>query len=493
MKSHGVLRTSVFVPACIALAACGDLDSRTPSVDSRELIGMGQAGTAGGSGTGDVTSPTGSAGTGGAGSIGTGTAETSSAGLGSAGLGSGGVGAGGIGTGVGTGGGGGSGATPRALFLEDEGADCPVPGLPEAASLVSFGNLPDPFLKLDGTRMSTKAEWRCRRQELKAQAEKYIFGEKPAPPASVSGSVSSTSITVNVSDQGRSTSFNASVELPSSGTGPFPAVIALAANLLDRTVLQDEGVALITYDSNAVGSEAGERAIKTGAFYDIYGPNSSAGLLVAWAWGVSRIIDVLEQAGSDVLKAEAIGVTGCSRQGKAAFAIGAFDQRVALTMPIESGGGGVAIWRGIAGEGALSPSDTFGETYWLGDAFGAFTADVTTLPIDTHEVVAMIAPRGLFIMDNPHLVSLGPQSGHVAALAGAEVYEALGVGDNISYHSAIANGSHCALRPEWTEPMRSSIRKFLTKTGFDGGAISASAMATGNLAAWRSWNTPILE
>jgi len=491
MKSSRVLRTSALVPACIALAACGDLDSRTPSVDSRELVGMGQAGAAVGSGTGGVASPTGSAGAGGAGSTGTGTAGTSSVGLGTGGVGTGGMG---VSTGgVGTGGDGGDGATPEALFLEDEGADCPVPGLPEAASLVSVGNLPDPFLKLDGTRITTQAEWRCRRQELKAQAEKYIYGEKPAPPASVSGTVSSTSITVNVADQGQSTSFTASVELPSAGTGPYPAIILLAGSPLDRTVLQDEGVAIITYDSNVVGSEAGERALKTGAFYDIYGANSSAGLLVAWAWGASRIIDVLEQAGADVLKADAIGVTGCSRQGRAAFAIGAFDQRVALTLPVESGGGGVPIWRGIPGEGALSPSDTFGETYWLGDAFGAFTANVTTLPIDTHEVVAMIAPRGLFIMDNPHLVALGPQSGHVAALAGAEVYAALGVGDNIAYHSAIANGSHCALRPEWTEPMRSSIRKFLTKTGVDGGVISASAMATGNLTAWRSWNTPILE
>jgi hypothetical protein len=395
--------------------------------------------------------------------------------------------------GVGTGGAGGDGATPLALFLEDEGADCQVASLPEAASLGSVANLPDPFLKLDGTRMSIKAEWRCRRQEIKAQAEKYIYGEKPAAPLNVSGTVSSNSITVNVTDQGQSTSFTVTVELPSGGAGPYPAIIGLMGSPLDRTLLQDEGVAIITYDTAVIGSEAAQRASKSGAFYDIYGSDSTAGLLVAWSWGVSRIMDVLEQSGADVLKADAIGVTGCSRQGKAALAMGAFDQRIALTLPIESGTGGVPIWRGIPGEAAQSPSSAYGETYWLGDAFGAFTSNVTTLPIDTHEVVAMVAPRGLFIMDNPHIVTLGPQSAHVAALAGAEVYEALGVGDNISYHSAIANGSHCALRPEWTEPLRRSIRKFLTKTGFDGGVISASGMATGNLADWRGWNTPTLN
>ena len=58
---------------------------------------------------------------------------------------------------------------------------------------------------------------------------------------------------------------------------------------------------------------------------------------MAWAWGVSRIIDVIEQSDGSILKADAMGVTGCSRFGKGAFVVGVFDQRIALTMPIESG------------------------------------------------------------------------------------------------------------------------------------------------------------
>jgi hypothetical protein len=202
---------------------------------------------------------------------------------------------------------------------------------------------------------------------------------------------------------------------------------------------------------------------------------------------------VIEQSGGNILTADAIGVSGCSRFGKGAFTIGAFDQRIALTLPIESGSGGVPIWRGIPGEGAQSPSSAYGETYWLGDAFASFTNRVTALPIDTHEVVAMIAPRGLFIMDNPHIANLGPRSAHVAAMAGAEVYKALGAGNNISYISAVADGSHCAQRSEWTEPLRRNIRTFLTKTSNDPGVISASCMASGNLAEWRDWNTPSLD
>lgn len=300
-----------------------------------------------------------------------------------------------------------------------------------------------------------------------------------------------------MSHQGKSTSFDVSVELPSGGSGPYPALVGLRGGFfgfpLDTNLVKGEGVAIINYDPYAVGSESESRNNKQGAFYDIYGSSSSAGLLVAWSWGVSRIIDVIEQSGGDILKAEAVGVSGCSRFGKGAFTIGAFDQRIALTLPIESGSAGVPIWRRIPGEGAQSPGSAYGETYWLGDAFGSFTSNVTALPVNTHEVVAMVAPRGLFIMDNPHIANLGPRSAHVVALAGAEVFKALGAGDNISYVSAVADGNHCAQRSEWADPLKKSIRKFLTNAGSEPGVISASSKATGNLSEWKEWDTPALN
>lgn len=187
-----------------------------------------------------------------------------------------------------------------------------------------------------------------------------------------------------------------------------------------------------------------------------------------------------------------MGVTGCSRYGKGAFAIGVFDQRIALTMPIESGSAGVPIFRGIPGEGAQSLSSAYGEQPWLGDAFGSFTSSPNRLPVDTHEMVAMVAPRGLFIMDNPHIANLGPRSASVAALGGAEVYQALGVGDNITYWSDVQDGSHCANRPEWRTPLQNNIRKFLLKTGNEPGVIRIHSKALGRLADWRDWQTPVL-
>ncbi len=372
---------------------------------------------------------------------------------------------------------------------EDEGADCPVtlPG-----SLTSSARLPDPFRKLNGTRITAKSEWRCRRAEISELAQRYVYGDKPAKPATVTGTVSGTNITVNVNHNGRSASFSASVQLP-SGTGPFPAVVVVGGFGADTATIRAAGAAVINYDPLAVGREGTPRNNKQGAFYTIYGNTSSTGLLAAWAWGVSRIIDVIEQSGGTILKADAMGVTGCSRYGKGAFAIGVFDQRIALTMPIESGSAGAPIFRGIPGESGAQPlSSAYGEQPWLGDAFSQFTGNPATLPVDTHEMVAMVAPRGLFIMENPSIDWLAARSGSVAALGGAEVYKALGVGSNITYWSDVQNGTHCATRPEWQTPLRENIQKFLLKTGNAAGTFRISSRKAGNLAEWRDWQTPTL-
>lgn len=374
---------------------------------------------------------------------------------------------------------------PAAAVVEDDGIDCPV-SLPD--SLPTNARLPDPFQRLNGTRISTKADWRCRRAETRELAERYVYGEKPPKPASVTGTVSNTGITVNVTHNGRSSSFSARVELP-SGTGPFPAVVVLGGFGVDTAAIKAAGAAVINYDPYAVGREGTPRNNKQGAFYSVYGASSSTGLLAAWSWGVSRIIDVVEQSGGRILKADAMGVTGCSRFGKGAFAVGVFDQRIALTMPIESGSAGVPIFRGIPGEGAQSLGSAYGEQPWLGDAFGGFTGNPNTLPVDTHQLVAMIAPRGLFIMDNPHIANLGPRSASVAALGGAEV----GAGANITYWSDVQDGSHCANRPEWRTPLQQNIQKFLLKTGNAPGVMRISGKAAGNLSQWRDWQTPTLS
>jgi len=405
-------------------------------------------------------------------------------------------------SGGGTSGAGGTGGGGSAT-VEDDGADCDVPALPDFSALPDITQLPDPFTKLDGTRVERASEWRCRREELLRQAEMYAFGTKPAPPEHVRGTVTENEITVEVEDGARTASFSAKLTLPSSGQPPYPVLISYGTTTLDARVIDSAGVAVVTYDPDAVGNPVRPRgASQQGVFYDLYDGGSTTGLLVAWSWGMSRLIDVVQQSDGSLLQRDAFGVSGCSMYGKGAFLAGALDQRVALTMPIESGTAGVPIWRGIAlsdsgptGGEVLSLSETYSQAPWFADAFQPFTAAATRAPIDTHDIVALIAPRGLFVMDNANIDELSSQYGYVATLAGAEVYAALGARDNVSYQSnyPASEGTHCSPKSEMEPYVRANLLKFLSKTGNGAGTIDVAPDAAGNLGDWRDWTTPTLN
>jgi hypothetical protein len=124
--------------------------------------------------------------------------------------------------------------------------------------LPTLEKLPDPFTKLDGTRMTSKREWRCRRQEIIEQAEKYVYGDKPTPDA-VSGSVTNDRVDVHVEAMGTSIEFSADIVLPSSGQAPYPAIINLGAQggfgglSLGESRILEQGVAVIYYDHSELG------------------------------------------------------------------------------------------------------------------------------------------------------------------------------------------------------------------------------------------------
>lgn len=399
-------------------------------------------------------------------------------------------------------------------FVEDGGVDCHIPPLPELADLERLETLPDPFLGLDGERITRRAEWRCRRQEIRQLSERFIYGEKPAQPEVVSGTVSSTSITVDVQNQGQTASFTATVTLPPDATGPVPAVIGYGGSSFRDTILA-EGAAFITYNVTAVGDETTYSPNKVGAFYTVNPDRQDTGMLLAWAWGVSRLIDVIEASGASIIDPTGIGVHGCSRSGKGAFIAGAFDQRVALTIPFESGMAGVPAFRMIVPEGGEVLRNAIEYRPWAGEAYRAFLQLNATdqndtagreadqlasgelqflLPVDTHEVLGMIAPRGVFVMGNASIVNLAPRSEHITVLAGAEIYSALGAAENISYSSNTPNGNHCSFREEYVPLLQQNIRKFLKKDATaTTGAIDPDPRVAAELSGNVEWETPALE
>lgn len=394
-------------------------------------------------------------------------------------------------------------------FVEDSGLDCQVGALPN--NIAANPRAPNPFQKLDGTIVASKADWVCRRKELRSLAERFVYGTKPPKPASVAGNVTggqNPQVTATVSDRGVTVNLTANIQLPQNAQLPVPAMFSVGGS--DNQAFLGQGVAVITVNTGAIATERNSggnqqnRANKVGAFYDIYGANSTTGDLAAWAWGVSRLIDVIEAADGSVIRKDAFAVMGCSRSGKAAFAVGALDERIGLTVPFESGTAGVPLFRAVAqaevgdnGNPSQSLNAAFGEQAWFGDAMGNFltAAQAQTIPIDTHEIIGMIAPRGLLILDNPFIGELTPRGAHAAALAGAEIYEALGVRDSIGYHSNTASGTHCQVRPEYQEPLRNAIQKHLFKSATAAGAAiqTSQTFATANPQDWIDWETPTLE
>lgn len=389
-----------------------------------------------------------------------------------------------------------------AASVEDTGADCVVPALPEPGQLPKQDELPDPFRKLDGARISRKSEWRCRRQEIAEQAEKYIYGQKPPKPEKVSGRVTNDEVSVDVAHAGKSIHFSADVVLP-SGQGPFPAIInlgpknAFGGTRLGESFLLEQGVAVIYYNHNELGKEGKPEASRglpnPGLFYDIYGGDHSAGLLMAWAWGASRLLDVLQASGGSVIDAGRIGVTGCSRNGKGAFTVGAFDERIALTIAHETSTGGLPAYRIVdVSDGAERTNWNFYGLNWLANDFKPFVENAAQLPIDSHEIVALVAPRGLLVLDNPHIAQFAAPASYAAVQAGAEVYAALGARNNLSYVSDIVDEKHCATgKPEYTQPLAQTIAKFL-KRDHDAPAVMRASPKGIDPRTWRQWQAPTL-
>lgn len=342
-------------------------------------------------------------------------------------------------------------------------ADCATPLAPRGAA----GGMPGLLLQQDGTGV-TREDWACRRQALRATAEAHVYGVRGPEPERVSARIEGGRIHVDVAHAGREVGFEATLRLPEA-PGPHPVLIVIGGVAgVDDALLAAEGVARIDFVPTPVGAETGQSRDRRGAFFELYGePVQGTGTLMAWAWGVSRLIDAIEQAGQGLLRADAVAVAGCSRYGKGALAAGAFDDRIALTIPIESGSGGVPLWRGVATGGAQPPHSAFGEQPWLADAFGAFADDVERLPIDQHAVLALVAPRGLLVLDNPHVDWLGASAGHAAVQAAADVYALLGAAGNLGYHGDVSEPRHCAWRAEWDEPARNAIRRHLHRAEAD--------------------------
>jgi hypothetical protein len=393
---------------------------------------------------------------------------------------------------------------PLVYGKEDTGANCTKPPLPEFSALPSIPHLPDPFTKADGSPITTREEWRCRRAEIRAMLERYDVGEKPGKPSTFKATLDGNTINITVGEGTNTINLTATINRPDGASNtPISAIIGINSptGSLTRDFFTKRGIATITYRANEVAPTS-FRAItrSSGNFMKLY-PESAAGYMIRWAWGVSRIIDALEVLPEAKIDLSRIAVSGCSFQGKIALYAGAFDERIALTIPQESGGGGTISWRysdmlekrdKVEVENLLHAQGSSAEFPWYAASLRQFNDAPDKLPFDHHELIAMIAPRAVLMIESSQIPRMGAEAARVDALAAREVWKALGVPDRIGVTEE--NIGHCQWHPGFTPDLEAYLDKFLLgKKDGQSTDILRSKFTNVDRAKWIPWTTPELK
>lgn len=183
----------------------------------------------------------------------------------------------------------------------------------------------------------------------------------------------------------------------------------------------------------------------------------------AWAWGMSRALDYLES--DPAVDGHRVAAFGWSRLGKAAIWAGATDPRFAAVISNESGAGGAKLFHHLAGQNIASLNSEF--PYWFCRNFHRYSGDDAHLPFDQNEVLALIAPRPLYVASAIDDHNSDPLGEFLAAKAVTPVYRLLGksglptqtwppvnhpVIGRVSYH--VRSGGHGVTDFDWEQYLR---------------------------------------
>lgn len=355
---------------------------------------------------------------------------------------------------------------PLVYDVENTGSKFAAPAMPAADQLPVIRELPD---ALEGVKKFKG--WAKRRSDIGQMIQHYGIGTKPAVKSEqVKARMEGDTLIVDVTVGQEMLTLKSVIRYPKVGEAPYALMIGTDMIAIPRQLFEDRPIATTTFTSAQVNDykQFGKHHDRGEHHFDrLYPQLKDNGAYSEWAWGMSRIIDGLQQLGPEVTKIDTkrIGVTGCSYAGKMALYCGAFDERIALTIAQEPGGGGAAAWRKshestLAGKN-LEDLDKTDYHWFLESQKENFHGDsVYRLPYDQHELCAMVCPRALLLLGNPDFEWLADGSMLPSAEAAKKVWERFGIGDRMGW-SIVGKHGHCQLpQTQWPE-VQAFIDRFL--------------------------------
>lgn len=296
--------------------------------------------------------------------------------------------------------------------------------------------LPDVMQTAEGSRVTSREQWRSeRRGEVLEMFREHVYGRRPGDPDALAfemieedgeamegrATLRRVMIHSRVSDRSddavrptvREHAFELIVFVPNEAEGPAPLFLLMnnrGAENTDATRERKSGfwpaeevidrgygiAALQVRDlapDSAEGYTEGVIGLFEGDVEPDQRPDDAWMALAAWGWGASRAMDYFEA--DEGIDASQIGLVGHSRGGKAALWAGAEDERFAMVVSNNSGCGGAALSRRRVGERLSQINGNF--PHWFAENFSAYNGREHELPVDQHMLVALIAPRAVYI------------------------------------------------------------------------------------------------